>query len=695
MRNRSRSLILIPGILAFLTPSLTQAEQEKHPGHERGGLQEIVVTAHPGARSRYAVTQGTSVLGGEEMERAMSATIGDSLDHLPGLSQTAYGQGASRPVIRGLGGDRLRLLVNGLGTFDASSTSPDHAVALDLSTADRVEVVRGPATLKYGANAIAGVINVIDSRVPRDIPLNNGVEGFARSSYGTNANEILNGGSLNAHLGGGIVAHIDGFFRDTGNFKAPGFLRSRALRAEEPLEAGETEPFRRAINSDLRAWGATGGVSYIGRNGFIGTSVSALNNQYGIPVEMEHVHEDEHDAHDTHDHHDDNALVRVDIEQIRADLIGEWNTPFWVFDQASVRFGFGDYDQTELEGTEIGTIFMNNEWEGRLDLTQMEYKGWTGTSGVHLRRRSFEAIGLEAFVPPNTTFQWGLYSYQSYETGRWHLDAGLRFDRQEARANTMNIARNFSGVSASLSASYDLGHGFLLGLSAFRTERAPNADELFSDGPHLATFIFEKGDLSLGEETIKGVDATMKKAGRRTSFALNAFYYSYDNYIFERFTGAVQDNLAVAQFSSTDARFYGIELEAEHIVWEQGEYALGINTVFDFVKAKDTIGKNPLPRIPPLSFTLGTSFESHWVDVDVSANYAMKQKKTAPFERATGDYVNLAASVTAHPFAQHDITFIIQGDNLLNETIRHHTSFLKDLVPAPGRTFRFTVRAGF
>lgn len=690
MSNWSKSLIVILGAPSVFAATIAHADQQKHQGHGTGSLQEIVVTAHPGARSRYAVTQGTSVLGGEDMERAMSATIGDSLDHLPGISQTAYGQGASRPVVRGLGGDRLRLLVNGLGTFDASSTSPDHAVALDLSTADRVEVVRGPATLKYGSNAIAGVINVIDSRVPRDIPLDGGIEGFVRSSYGTNANETLNGGSINAHLGGGLVAHIDGFFRDTDDFKAPGFLRSKALRDAEPLEAGETEPFKRAVNSDLRAWGATGGLSYVGRNGFIGASVGRLDNQYGIPVELEHAHEDDHTDHDDHD-----DLVRVDIEQVRADLIAEWNSPFWIFDQASARFGYGDYDQVELEGSEVGTIFMNNEWEGRFDLTQTERRGWTGTSGLHLRRRSFEAVGLEAFVPPNTTFQWGLYSYQSYESGPWHLDAGIRFDRQEARANTIDVSRNFTGVSASLGASYELGDGYLLGLSAFRAERAPNADELFSDGPHLATFIFEKGDPSLGEETIKGLDATFKKAGDQTSFALNAFYYSYKDYIFERLTGAFEDELPVAQFSSTNARFYGMELEAEHTLWEQGEYAIGINTVFDFVKAKDTVNNIPLPRIPPLSVTLGSTFESHWVDVDISANYTIKQKSTAPFELTTGDYVDLATAVTVHPFEKHDITFIIQGDNLLNENIRHHTSFLKDLVPAPGRTFRFTVRAGF
>ncbi|WP_281301456.1 MULTISPECIES: TonB-dependent receptor [unclassified Iodidimonas] len=664
------------------------ATDQGHPGHDRGGIEEIVVSAHPGGRSRFEILQGTSVLAGEELARNLRGTIGDSLDGLPGLSQTSFGQGASRPIIRGLAGDRLRILINDLGTFDVATTSPDHAPAVDLATARKVEVIRGPATLMYGANAIAGVVNVIDDRVPRALPENGRVDGQFLTSYGTNGDEVLNSGALTANIAGGLMAHVNGFYRDAGNFKAPGFLRSDRERAANPLPAGESEPFGRAENSDLENWGVTGGLSYVGRHGFLGASVTRLDNNYGIPVELEEEEEEE-------DGEEGEEGVRIDIEQTRYDLIGEWTSDFLVFDKARFRFGYADYEQAELEGGEIGTLFLNDEWEGRIDLDQIAFGGWTGTSGLHLRSREFEAIGAEAFVPPNETFQWGLYSFQSYEIGPWHFDAGARLDRQEAKSDILGVERNFTGISLSAGASYTLGKGYLIGLNSFRTERAPNADELFSNGPHLATFTFELGDVDLGEETVKGLELNLKKADGPFEFLINGFYYDYSDFIFERFTGEEEDGLPVAQFSATNARFYGLELEADYELWRAGEQAFSINAQLDFVNAKETASDTPLPRIPPLSFTLGGDYESHYFDVHIAAEYVASQKDIGEFELPTDDYVNLTASLVVHPFEERDISLIIEGRNLADSDIRFHTSFLKDLVPAPGRTVRFMLRAGF
>lgn len=685
MRHAASAALLT---LFLYQPGLSALAEEAPPRHGEERLEEIIVSAHPGGRSRFDVLQGTSVLGGEDLERALSATIGATLDALPGLSQTAFGQGASRPVIRGLGGDRLRVLVNDLGTFDASTTSPDHAVALDPATARRIEVVRGPATLIYGANAIAGVVNVTDNRVPRELPEDGRIDGFVRSVFGTNANDTLNGGELNLHLGGGVMAHIDGFYRDSGDFEAPGFLRSKALRAEEPLDAEAEEPFGRAKNSDIKSWGTTGGLSYVGEHGFIGASVSALDNNYGIPVELEGEGGEEGGE-------EEEGGVRIDIEQIRFDIIGEWLSDFLIFDSAKFRFGYGDYDQAELEGGEIGTLFQNEEWEGRIDLVQQHQGGWTGSSGLTLRSRDFAAIGAEAFVPPNETFQWGLYSFQSYETGPWHLDAGLRFDRQTVDVQSQGLERGFTGVSLSGGASYRLLENWLIGVNAFRTERAPNADELFSNGPHLATFTFERSDPTLGEETVKVLDASIKKTNGALSLAVNGYYYDYADFIFERFTGEEKDGLPVAAFSAADARFYGFEAEAEYEVWTDGERSLSLSLVFDAVKAKRTDVDAPLPRIPPRSVTFGASYEGRLVDLKLSSEFAGKQKDIAAFERATGSYVNLTASLVLHPIPDQDLDLIIEARNLADEDIRYHTSFLKDLVPAPGRDVRITLRAGF
>lgn len=698
-------LQLLTGVsLLSLAASASQGlAQVAQPGEQHGTvpLEEIVVTAYPSTKSRLDILQGTSVLAGEDLERALDATLGETLDGLPGLSQTAFGQGASRPVIRGLSGDRLRVLVNGLGTFDVSTTSPDHDVAVDVSTAESVEVVRGPATLIYGNNAVAGVVNVVDSRVPRALPETGGLDGFARTLFGTNADTFSFGGEVNAALGGGFMAHVDGSYLNTEDFEAPGFIRSEELRAAEPTPPGEEEPRGKAENSDQRAWGATGGLSYVGDWGFFGVSAGQWEKNYGIPAELE---EEEGDAGPGEE--EEEGGVRIDIEQTRLDVIGEIKSDLALLERMRFRFGYGDYEQVELEGGEIGTTFLNDAWEGRVDFVQSKIGGWSGSTGAQFRGRDFSAIGAEAFVPPNETFQWGLYTFQSYETGPWQFEAGLRLDRQDIEADMLSeeqfgpdfadgLDLGFTGISTSGSIAYQLPAGFVIGASGFRMERAPNAEELFSGGPHLATFTFEVGDPSLGEETVTGTELSFKKTEGRFTFALNGFFYSYDDFILERFTGEEEDGLRVAVFSAVDSRFYGFEAEAEYLAWQRGGEALLLDLVFDVVEAEEQNSGRSLPRIPPLSVQVGGEYQSALFDFRVASTFAREQEDLGAFELATDGYVDLTATLTIHPFEEHDVSLMIQGRNLIDDTIRHHTSFLKDLVPAPGRDFRLTLKAGF
>lgn len=688
-------------LLATASEGLAQVEQ---PGEQHGAvpLEEIVVTAYPSTKSRLDILQGTSVLGGEDLERALDATLGETLDGLPGLSQTAFGQGASRPVIRGLSGDRLRVLVNGLGTFDVSTTSPDHDVAVDVSTAESIEVVRGPATLIYGNNAVAGVVNLVDSRVPRALPEGGMFDGFARTLFGTNADIFSLGGEVNAALGGGLVAHVDGSYLNTEDFEAPGFIRSEELRKAEPLALGEKEPRDKAQNSDQREWGATGGMSYVDDWGFFGVSVGQWEKNYGIPAELE---EEEEEAGPGGGAQEEGG-VRIDIEQTRLDVIGEIKSELALLERMRFRFGYGDYEQVELEGGEVGTTFLNDAWEGRVDLVQSKLGGWSGSTGVQFRGRDFSAIGAEAFVPPNETFQWGLYTFQGFETGPWRFEAGIRLDRQDIEADMLSeeqfgaefaegLDRGFTGVSTSGSIAYRLPAGFVIGASGFRMERAPNAEELFSGGPHLATFTFEVGDPALGEETVTGTEISFKKTEGRLTFALNGFFYSYDDFILERFTGEEEDGLSVAVFSAVDSRFYGFEAEAEYLAWQQGDEALLFDLVFDVVEAEEQESGQSLPRIPPLGVQLGAEYQSTLFDLRVASSFAREQEDLGAFELRTDGYVDLTATLTVHPFEEHDVSLMIQGRNLADDTIRHHTSFLKDLVPAPGRDFRLTLKAGF
>lgn len=684
---------MMGGVVAASPALAQQATTGDGSAHDR--VEEIIVTASPIGARRFDILQGTSSLSGEDLDRALSTTLGEALDRLPGLSQTAFGAGASRPVIRGQGGDRIRILSGGIGSIDASTTSPDHAPALDLATAKRVEVVRGPATLLYGNNAAGGVINVLDGRIPIAEP-KDGVDGFARVGVGSNANERSLAAGVDARLDGPFVLHLDGFYRQTDDYKVPGFLESKVLRAEEEHEHAEEEEAKGHVaNSDLTQKGATGGLSYIGDWGFFGVSASRLDSNYGISAGHTHAEEHEHEEGEEHEEAEEEGPVRIDLGQTRLDLMGEVSRPFGIFETTRVRFGWADYKHTELENGEPGTQFLNKGWEGRVELVQRAMGNLSGAVGVQASSRNFEAIGEEAFVPPSDTDQMGVFTLQRLDLSPFALEGGVRLERQNVQANSVDFDRDFTTISVSAGASRQLGDGWMTGVTLSRTERAPNAEELLSEGAHLATSTYERGDGTLDKETGLGVEATLKKTGGPVTGTINLFLTDYDKYIYERITGEEEDGLPVAQFSATDARFWGFEVEAETILLRNDQVTVTLDGGVDYVRATDRDNDTPLPRIPALSARAGLGFELDSVAARVEGVWTDKQKRTAEFELPTDSSMVFNASMDWHPFPAQDITMLLELRNLTNEEVRLATSFLKDVLPQPGRDFRVSLRAGF
>lgn len=676
----------VMGSAVAAAPVMAQQEPAADSSaHDR--VEEIIVTASPIGAKRFDILQGTSSLSGEALDRALSTTLGEALDKLPGLSQTAFGAGASRPIIRGQGGDRIRILSGGIGSIDASSTSPDHAPALDLATAKRVEVVRGPATLLYGNNAVGGVINVLDGRIPIAEP-QDGVDGFARIGVGSNADERSLAAGIDARLDSPFVLHLDGFYRQAGDYKAPGFLESKVLREEEDHEhAGEEEEAKgRVDNSDLTQKGATAGLSYIGDWGFLGASASRLDSNYGVPAG--HSHEAEEGG-------EEEGPVRIDLGQTRLDLMGEVNLPYGIFETTRVRFGWADYAHKELEGGEIGTRFLNKGWEGRVEMVQRAMGNLSGAVGMQASSRDFKAIGDEAFLPPSDTDQMGVFTLQRLDLSPFALEGGVRLERQNVTADSVDFDRDFTTVSVSAGASRQLGDGWMTGVTLSRTQRAPNAEELLSDGAHLATSTYERGDGTLAKETGLGVEATLKKTGGPVTGSVNLFLTDYDKYIYERLTGAEEDGLPVAQFSATDARFWGFEVEAETTILRNDQVTVTVDGGLDYVRATDRDNDMPLPRIPALSARAGVGFELATVAARFEGVWTAKQKRIADYELPTGDSLVFNASLDWHPVADRDITLLLELRNLTNEEVRLATSFLKDVLPQPGRDFRLSLRAGF
>lgn len=640
---------------------------------------EIVVTATPIGRSLDETIAGASVLRGERLARRAEGSIGETLRREPGISSTFFGPGASRPIIRGLGGDRIRILDSGIGSLDASATSGDHAVAIDPALAERIEVLRGSAMLLYGSSAAGGVVNLFDGRIPEASPPD-GVRGRARYTHSSGDNGDHAAVAMTAKavsLGQtDLVLHGEGLYREADDYAISSFARTSALRAREPL--GADEPFGRVVNSQVETKSGAAGMSLISQRGLSGFSVKILDSAYGVPGGDEE--------------------VRIDLDQTRFDWRSEYDADLAPFETAKLRFGYGDYSHAEVEETgEIGTVFSNRGWEGRLELVQKPAGGWTGAVGAQAMRRDYSAIGEEAFVPPTLTRQFGLFVLEELTAGDWRFELGGRYEHTRHRANAGAAEREFDGLSLSGGVGVEISDWLFGGVQVFRTERAPSIEELFSNGPHLASQSFEVGDSMLGKETALGVEVALKYGSRRASFTLNGFHTRFDGFIFEAPTAEQEDGLPVFRYMAADARFYGFEAGTRIEFGEIGRFHLHGDAALDFVRARtdDPINRD-LPRIPPLSALIGVDAHSARLDLRVEAEMTARQSKAAAFEDATGGYALFNAFATFRPFAGNsEIALELAALNLTDETAREHTSQLKERVPLPGRTIRFTLSAGF
>ena len=655
---------------------------------------EIVVTASPDARSRYEIAQATSVLDEEELARRLQPTLGETLSREPGVTSTFFGQGASRPVIRGLGGDRIRVLEGGLGTGDASTTSPDHAVSIDPLSAERIEVLRGPATLLYGSSAVGGVVNVIDGRIPEDVPSER-IAGTVELRGGTVSDErsgsaVLRGGA------GRIAWHLDVLKREADDYEIPGFAESAALRAAEGEEGDEHEQdFGVLPNSGLDTEGGALGVSWVADAGFIGVSANGLASLYGIPGGHQH-HEEE--GEEEEEENEEESGVRVDLEQRRWNLRGGITRPFAIFRGASLRFGATEYEHRELEGEEIGTVFTNDSWEGRFELLQQRIGGFSGSFGVQAMSRDFEAIGEEAFVPPTQTDSRAAFAFQEVERGRWRFQLGARYEAQDIAAPLAE--RAFEGLSGSFGAVWQpAADGWSLGLSLARSTKLPNAEELFSNGPHIATNAFEIGNPDLTEETSLGLDLTLRRTTGRFTGEVALFANRFDDFIFEQATDEEEDGLPVFRYVQRDADFLGAELDAILQLFHGEPHHLDLELGADFVRAelKGRLGGGePLPRIPPERFRLGLHYRTDRLDAQVEGIRVGRQGRVADLELPTAGYTLLNATLGYRFFTERTVfDVLLRGANLADEEARNHVSFLKEVVPMPGRDFSLSLRTTF
>ncbi|MGQ0532051.1 MAG: TonB-dependent receptor [Caulobacteraceae bacterium] len=658
---------VLAAFVGLLTPTVAAAQQTVEES-------EIIVTA-PLEGSRIESLQGAEVLNRDDIVEQLNNGLGDTLDATPGVASTFFGAGASRPIIRGLGEDRVRVLQNGIGAIDASTASPDHAVTSDGLDAERIEILRGAAALAYGGNAIGGVVNVIDQSIPARPIEGLSFDGLAAYSSVDEGAQ----GAASAGFGAGAFA---------ARFSA-------AARDADPYDT----PIGEALNQWTSVRSYAGGGSLVGDWGFAGAAVKRTEDEYGLLPE---------DPIEPGGH--------IELEQTRIETRGDFRFDLGPFNRLDYGFQHSDYQHTEFEGDgAAGTQFTSEGWEGRLEAHHGgDDARLRGAVGVQVSDVDFAATGDEAFITPTNTQDSGAFIVERYDLGSWGLEGGARFERRELDNETLG-SFEFDNVSGSIGMFVRPAENWFVGATLARTERAPTAIELFADGPHLATANFEIGDSTLEQETATSFEASTRFDNGRVRVELNLYGMEFQDYIalVERgdfwwldedtdTSGFVPDEasapagadavLPVFNFTQQDATFIGGELIAAARLFEVGGFAFTADAALDIVNAAFVGGGHP-PRIPPRSLTVGLEAENaHWT-ARIEAVDTEKQDRLAPFETTTDGYTFLNAGLAWRP---NDTWMLrLDGRNLTDELGRVHSSFLKDELPLPGRNFRVTLLANF
>lgn len=676
----------------------------------------IVVTA--AGLDRLDVVAGTSVLEGADLLANQSSQLGEVLADIPGVSSSGFAPGVSRPVLRGFGGERVRVLTDGVGAIDASSTSDDHAVTVDPLIASRIEVLRGPAVLLYGSQAIGGAVNVITKRIPPSVP-DEDVHVDALAAVDSASNLAEGGLSVDVPLSANVAFHIDGSYRNTDDLRIPGFAASPALRAEllataeEEAEEGHDDEAAELIEganvsgrlpnswTETKTFG-TGIAAFSGGNSF-GMSFDYYDTSYGIPglpgVGHVHEHEGEDEAAEEEGGHGEED-VSIGMKRYRVDLRGVVDLGEGFLDEVRVRGGVSDYTHTEFEGDETGTVFDVEGYEGRLELVQSLRGIWRGSLGAQISHTDFAALGDEAFVPSNATANVALFALQEVDLAPFELEFGGRYEHISVDATrSLGMKRTFDSLSGAVGASYGLvsttSDDLRLGVNLSRAERAPTAQELFADGPHIATQQYELGSANLGTEGSWGVEGYLR--GNLGALSLSASVYRnwFDGFIFLADTGTELDGLEAFRFLQQDAHQFGLEGEISVPLVDRDAFSLTADLRGDYVRATLANG-DPVPRIPPLSVAGALEAGLGHFDARAEVQWTAAQNRVAPLESPTESYTFINLSLAWHPLEGSDnVTLLLQADNVFDVEARNHASFTKEFVPMAGRNVRLTARASF
>ncbi|MDG2534566.1 TonB-dependent receptor [Sphingomonas sp. HITSZ_GF] len=656
-----RHLFLLGAATAALIPATAFAQDSTSKPADSS---TIVVTGSPlGSQTPTIV----ATVDRDQIVQTGGGNIADSLAQVPGIAGTGFASGASRPIIRGMDATRVRMLEDGSSASDVSDIGPDHGVPIDPLSAQRIEVVRGAATLRYGSQAIGGVVNVINNRVPTELPTRD-LSGEASGSYATNADTWQTAGLVDAKAGD-LALHADGFYRHAGDYETP---------------LGTME------NSFIRGWGGSLGGSYFfgaDKGSHIGAAVVHYDTQYGIPADEAYI-----------DMHQTKVIGRSSFE------LGDG-----LLKSLDVDASYGDYQHQEKnpDGS-VNTTFKNKEFDSHAELLFGQIGIFSKTAlGIQVGHRDFSAIGEDSsYLSPATSQSEAAYLFTEVPVGALHIQASGRVENvhiEGTPASDVFTKRDYTPLSGAIGALLDVSPGVKLGVTFSSTGRAPALTELFARGGHDGPQTFETGDPSLKIERANSLEGTIRVNSGPFRFEGSVYGTWFHNYIYGDLTGRTCDDdgacvvgdseeLKELNYGQQGAKFWGLEGDVHYQLLKTATGGLEAHVLGDYTRAKLDDGDN-VPRIPPYRIGGGLNWKSDRFDAGFLWMHVGEQDKYGVFDTPTDGYENLSANIAVRPFAsQPGIELAIVGQNLTNDVIRNASAFNKEDVVMPGRTVRFVLR---
>ncbi len=657
-------------------------------------LDTMVVSASLPTNSSESAKPVT-VLSGDALQAKMGTTIGDTLKNELGVTSQSFGAGVGSPVIRGQSGPRVQVMQNSMSNNDVSSLSPDHANGVEPILAERIEVLRGPATLLYGNGAIGGIVNVLDNRIPEKA-FEKVIGGAGEQRYDSATNQTSSVLKLEGSKNG-FSYHVDGFYRDQGNTHIGGRpIAGDAVRINDPNFVAIENPQGVINNSNARSRGGSVGVSMIGESGLVGASINQLEKNYGIPSDGS-----------------GGTPVNIDLTQTKYDFKAQLNQPFTFAEKMALKFGYTDYQHTELEGNSTATQFLNKSYASRLELEQKPIGALTGSLGFQSTNSQFSAInadGSAPLVPKSNIDSYGLFAVESYKHGAVTYELGGRGEWVTISPESAN-SQAYLPISGSASALWEVNKQHQLSVAYTHSQRAPLVQELFYNGVHDATRSFELGNANLGKEFSNNLDLGYRFNSDWMNAEINLFHNWVSNYIYQQRadylfntdSGDFTDICALGETcipveinQQAGATFKGFEAQLTFPLMENHYGILDLSLFSDYTRGTFNKGGD-VPRMPPLRYGLQLGYEKSGFISNVRLTRGEAQTYAGANETSTASYLllNLGAQYHIASVADSDIMLFANAKNLTNENIRNSTSYLRNFAPEAGRSGEVGIRVSY